>query len=317
MTFGLRLLVVGLASFGAASLIACAIVPWMARRAARATTPADLARRIQHTRLLPSWIGTASAVWASLAFVVFEPRQDEETTGVVLVALAAAALVLGSLAGLRVWRSLRATRALGGTLMRGARPVSLPGLDVPAFAVSCDFPIVAVVGVLRPRLIVAESVLAACDRDHMRAIVAHERGHLRRRDNLVRLLLTSTPDALSWSSLSRRLIDAWHEAAEDAADDDSAAAGSEGRLLLAEALIRVARLAPAGARPLALPASALFRGENVERRVRRLLDAPRVATAPVRTLGGRAMTGAAVAGLGVLTLHFRHQLVERAVTLLP
>jgi hypothetical protein len=29
------------------------------------------------------------------------------------------------------------------------------------------------------------------------------------------------------------------------------------------------------------------------------------------------MTGAAVAGLGVLTLHFIHQLVELAVTLLP
>ena len=65
-----------------------------------------------------------------------------------------------------------------------AEPIDLPGATIPAFRVATAFPIVAVVGVVRPTLVVARSVLEACTADELAAIVAHEQAHVAQRDNL-------------------------------------------------------------------------------------------------------------------------------------
>ena len=62
----------------------------------------------------------------------------------------------------------------------------------------------------------------------------------------------------------------WHEAAEEAADDYAARASAPSALDLARALVKVARMAPAGPPRLALFSSATG-GDDIERRVRRLL----------------------------------------------
>src|SRR5262249_45354693 len=145
---------------------------------------------------------------------------------------------------------------------------------VPAFVVNIGFPIVAVVGLFRPRLIVSRVVLDACGEAEMQAILAHEAWHLVRRDNIRRVLLSAAPDVLSWLPRAVRFSEEWQRASEEAADDAAARLGPAGRVHLAEALVRVARLAPASGHVLScpLPASALYRGESIERRVRRVLD---------------------------------------------
>ena len=86
-------------------------------------------------------------------------------------------------------------------------------------------------------------------------------------------------------------------------------------MLLAQALIKVARIAPASTLG-DLPASALYRGENIERRVRRLL-APRPAPPARLPLAWRLVTLASLFTGSVLTLHALHELVEAAVANLP
>ena len=316
MTFELRFLVVALAAFTVANLTACIWAIHRARRPVRCADSAVRAATLRRLRLLPFVFSTGAMIWASLAFLLFERRHDEDV-GAVLVALAAAAFVLlcGTLVRLAViaHRSRRARRAW----MAGAMPLALPGIDVPAFAVTSRFPVVAIVGVFRPTLIIARSVLATCSPEQILAIIAHERGHVRRQDNLVRLLLAVVPDILGWLPLSRRLLDAWHEAAEDAADDCAAALGRRGRVVLAEALLRVARLVPPGSKPLVLPASALYRGESIERRVRRLLAPPAESATPARARRYRALIASMLVTACLLTLDRVHDILEMAVTLLP
>ncbi|MFI5178277.1 MAG: M56 family metallopeptidase [Vicinamibacterales bacterium] len=315
MSFDLRVLVVAFSSFALGSLAASACVPWLWRRL-RTGLPAARANALLRVRILPLVFAAASLSLAILSFLAFEPRRPDERMGVVLLALAAtgAALLLAGLARF-VWLFVSTTR-LERAWMAGATPVSLDGLDLPAFSVASSFPIVAVVGLKRPRLIVARSVLASCTADELRAIVAHECGHVARRDNLARAVMALSPDLLAWLPLSARLAHAWHDAAEEAADDHAGVLGDRGRLLLAEALIRVARLAPAGAGRVVVPASALYRGENLDRRVRRLLE-PAAAAPSASSIWWRAGVVTALIASAALALHAVHELLEAAVTFLP
>jgi beta-lactamase regulating signal transducer with metallopeptidase domain len=211
---------------------------------------------------------------------------------------------------------LHTRRAVRGW-MAAAAPISLPRSPLPAFVVDTEFPLVAVVGIVKPRLILARSVIERCSPEELDAILAHERAHLLRHDNARRALLQSLPDPLAWLPVSRRIDRAWHDATEEAADDAAAGTSESMRVHLASALVRVARMAPAGPRLLDLPASALFRGEPLERRIRRLLDRRR-SPSPDRRRAPWWLAACAVVGLAaVADLNLVHHLTELAITFLP
>jgi beta-lactamase regulating signal transducer with metallopeptidase domain len=315
MGFDLRVLVVALSSFATGSLAGSAVIPFLWARVGGGT-PSARARALLRVRALPFALATGSLALAVLSFLEFEPRRPDERMGLVLVALGITGVVFLIAAAIRLARLLLLTSRLERAWMVDAESVVLESVEVPAYAVSSSFPIVALVGVVRPRLLVARSVLAACSPEQLRAIVAHERGHLLRRDNLSRAILAVSPDLLAWMPMATRLAAAWHDAAEEAADDHAAVLGDRGRLTLAEALLRVARLAPPGSPPIIVPASALYRGENLDRRVRRLLG-PQTAVPPPASIWWRAAGTASVVATGALALHAIHELLEAAVTFLP
>jgi beta-lactamase regulating signal transducer with metallopeptidase domain len=315
MGFDLRVFVVAFSSFAMGSLAGSVFVPWLWQRV-RGGTPAARATALLRIRALPFALATGSLVLAVLSFLVFEPRRQDEHMGVVLLSMAALGILLFSAATFRLARLLFVTGRLERAWMADAGVVALDGLNIPTYAITSSFPIVALVGFFRPRMLVARSVLAACPEPELRAIIAHELGHLIRRDNLVRAVLALSPDVLAWLPLSHRLALAWHDAAEEAADDHAATLGEDGRLHLAEALLRVARLVPPGSSPVMVPASALYRGENLDQRVRRLLGPPAVAAAPLSPAWRAAATTAIVAS-AALALHAIHELLEAAVTFLP
>ena len=87
--------------------------------------------------------------------------------------------------------------------------------------------------------------------------------------------------------------------------------------ILAAALLRVARMVPAGQPRVHLPASALYRGEDLERRVRRLIDSPTPSPVAGLSRRRRLMIGVFLLTLGALLLHGMHEVVEAAVTYLP
>ncbi len=315
MAFALRVLIVALSSFALGSLLGSACVPWLWRQV-EGGLPGTRAGTLLKIRALPFAFGTASLVLAVMSFLLFEPRRSDERMGIVLFSLAVVGLTFLMAAVWRLARLLILTARLERGWMRDAEPVRLEGLDVPAFAVSSSFPIVALIGLVRPRMIVARSVLASCSRAELRAIVAHERGHLLRRDNVARAVLALSPDLLAWLPIATTLADAWHDAAEEAADDHASELGADGRLTLAEALIHVARLVPSGAAAVVVPASALYRGENLDRRIRRLLGPQATATPPASLWTRTALTTTIVA-VSALALHGIHELLEAAVTFLP
>lgn len=317
MSFALRFAIIALTAFTAANLAASVISPWLARRR-RSADPIARADALRQARFLPILMACGATAWTSLSFVIFEPRSADETMGVVLMLFAGLAILLIVHSVVRtIWLVARSHAAIRPLLAAGT-PIALDGIKAPALAIEAPFPIVAVVGLRRPQLIIARSVLAACTPDELRAILAHEAGHIRRRDNLTRLLMAVTPDFLSWiPAVNRMIAAAWHEAAEEAADDCADALGPRGRLHLAEALLRVARLAPSGTTPIVLPTSALYRGEDLGRRVRRLLVPPTHDGRKVHTAARRLITVAAALTACVLALHGIHELVEVAVAFFP
>lgn len=312
MTFDARLVVVGLATFTAMSLAATPLVP-LALRRARGLAPDGRAGALLFARLLPVSVGALAALLATAAYLRFEPR-DEEPTGLLIQALAAMALLLvsGSLVrwAAMAWR----TRRTVAQWMRSARPLTLEGVGIPASVIDSAFPVVAVVGAFRPRLIVARSVLDACPAPELDAVLAHERHHVARRDNLRRAVLAAVPDLLSWFPLSTRIADGWREASEDAADDAAERTGAAGRLGLASALVRVARLAPPDAAVPAGPVSMLLAADCLERRVRRLLAPAAAAPTTRRLFGPVLLAGAACAPFGLGAVQ---RVIEIAVTHLP
>ena len=147
--------------------------------------------------------------------------------------------------------------------MRASRPLALAGAAMPVFAVDADAPVMALVGVLRPRLLITRPVLDALTDEELAAGVAHELGHWRARDNLKRLAMRAAPDMWFATGVARWLERRWAAASEYAAD--RSAGGSEReRCALASALVKVARLTPPLV-PIDGPISALVDGGDIRR----------------------------------------------------
>ncbi|MBC7931029.1 MAG: M48 family metalloprotease [Rubrivivax sp.] len=232
------------------------------------------ARLLFTLRVLPSALA-AAFVFALVipAYILHEPPHTDEVVGTKLLIFAAvsAAGVLFALS--RIAGTWQATRKLAREWMHHAEPVAIEGVRLPAYSMRHRFPVIAVVGVLRPRLFIATQVFDSLTADELAAALAHERGHVEARDNLKRALLRAGQDALLFPPLGRTLMRAWHCASEEAADELAACKSSAAALNLAAAIVKISRMIPAGARPT-LPAGAHLLGDDedgLSRRVRILL----------------------------------------------
>jgi hypothetical protein len=317
VTFDGRLSVVALSTFALAASVGSVVAVQAARRRRDDKSAAGYAHTIFRLRMLPATVGLAAMVQGALSFLVFEPRREQEAVGVLLTILAATGIALYGVALARWIRVTLATNRVIRGWMRTATPLEIIGMSAPAYAIDATFPVVAVVGIFRRRIVVARQVLAACSPAELAAIWAHERWHLTHHDNVRRALMACLPDPLSMTDAGERLAARWHDANELAADDSAGEIGPTGRCDLAAALLNVARLVPAGASATLLPASALYRGEDLGRRVRRLVGS----TAPsprarASRLHRMAIAFALLVAAG-LALHGMHAVVEAAVTYLP
>ncbi|MDX6271686.1 MAG: hypothetical protein QOD28_2909 [Acidobacteriota bacterium] len=257
-----------------------ALAPALARRSAAAQ-----AQVLLYLRLLPF----ACALIFVCGFLVpaylhYEPHSTAEVVSLKLALFAACCFAGLALAVARGLRSYVATRRLVADWLRHAEPVSLAGVSVPVYRLQHRFPVIAVVGVMRPRLFIATHLFDELNASELRAAVLHEHGHLAAHDNLKRAALRACRDVLMLVPAGRTLDHAWGEQSEAAADEHAAQAGGAALALdLASALVKIARLVPANASPH-LPAGAFLVGEQgdgiIAWRVRRLA---RMATAAATT----------------------------------
>ena len=185
------------------SLLALVIgLVWRARHARSLADPARNATRLVVLRIAPSTLGLMLSAGVVIpVFVALEPIRDYEPVGPLPIGLAAIGLMV-------VVRQRRASRLSAAFVTRRIRRQWLQSSDTRSTSVrrracrrtvtsTSPSPMVALVGVLAPRLIAAaRAVIDACSAEELAAIVAHERGHLHARDNLKRWLLPPcAPDA--------------------------------------------------------------------------------------------------------------------------
>lgn len=254
------------------------------------------------------------------SYLRYEPREGVEgfdvtltLTAVAGAAILAAAVVRGLAAWLSARRRVRAW-------MQHAQPITVGGTSLPAFAIDVEQPMIALVGVLRPALLVTRGLIEVLTPAELEAAVAHERGHQRAFDNLKRLLMRASPDVLTCFPAARVIERRWAAAAEHAADRIGGPDAAAARCALASALVKVARLTPATIAH-AEPISTLISGGEIASRVQTLLSddagsAPRARAWMIRT----ALTaGVGVAGaLGYASvLRAVHDITEVLVHSLP
>jgi hypothetical protein len=206
------------------------------------------------------------------AFLLHEPFYTTERPGAVIVGFALLAIAAWSGACVRLIRALCASWRFERAWLRPAAVHSAAGAPLPFHVIDTSSPLVGLVGVLRPRLVISSDIVSLCSEPELAAISAHEAAHLTARDNLKRLCLDACPDGLRWTPMHDWLVKPWAAAAEDEADDCATGSKPRGRLLLAGLLVRLARLAPD--RALAPQTTSPFVADDVERRVRRLVDEP-------------------------------------------
>ena len=129
----------------------------------------------------------------------------------------------------------------------------------------------ALVGIVRSRLLVTRGLIDALTPEELAASIAHEVGHHRAWDNLKRLAMRGAPDLLGWTPAARAIERRWASASEHAADRQACGRRSRRAAALASALVKVARLMPPMT-PVNEPISTLIDGGEIASRVQRLLD---------------------------------------------
>ena len=141
--------------------------------------------------------------------------------------------------------------------------------------------VMAVAGVVHPKLVVSQTVLDALSDDQREAAFRHEAAHRTSWDNLKRLLLILCPDVFPFAGGLGRLEHAWATFTEWAADDEAVDGSQDRALSLASALVRVAKLGVNPA-PGYVLSSLLDDDRDLETRVDRLLREPAYAEKPLQ-----------------------------------
>lgn len=306
------LLLIALASFFvAASLSALAIhLAWPRIKVAAARlNPRIRARALLVLRALPAFWGIIAAGVFGRTFLAFEPEKTSEYPGLLLAIGAFGALWLSFHVGARGARALVRTLTLT-RLMRAC------GQD-EICVVDSFYPVAAVAGLFRMRVVLSQRILQECEQDEIEAILAHEAAHVHRGDNLARAVMLSLPDLLTVLPTGRAIESAWSAAAEEASDDAAAGGAADKRAALASALVRVAGMATT-APPRWMPALAFFQGDDLDRRVRRLLE-PEPACGPSLCALEPLLIAAAVLAVAVCASQGAalHGFMEWAIRSLP
>jgi beta-lactamase regulating signal transducer with metallopeptidase domain len=237
-------------------------------------------------RVTPFVVAMASTLALAVpSFVLLEPRSVNEPMGAVPVALGLSGLAV-VLAG--IWKAASALLRASRTVARWsneARVIPISPTDsknpISVVRISAAAPPLTAAGILRSSVWLSRAAQFALTERELQSALRHEVVHVRRRDNLRKLVLR----LVAFPGMAE-LESAWREATEMVADDAAVSSAAEA-LDLAAAVIKLSRLAP-----LEVPAeltTALVHSpaESVNARVERLIawTEPRPAPAKGYSLG--------------------------------
>ncbi len=188
-------------------------------------------------RMLPLAISLAVTFTFTVpSFMLLEPHAIGEPVGAIPLVLGLCGLILvllgilnATAAGLAASKTI-ATWVGDGLLVKGES-------SVPVLRISRVVPALTAAGIFRPLVLMSDAVEAVLNASELRSALRHELAHVRRRDNLKKLLLRF----VVFPGMATLEV-AWSQATEIAADDAAVSTASEA-LDLAAALIKLSRLA--------------------------------------------------------------------------
>lgn len=212
-----------------------------------------------------------TVVLAVPSFLLLEPRAVTESMSGVPAALGICgiAVVLAAMwnAG---WALVKASRVIASwSREAGSGSLQSSSIDsassVSVLRLSAGAPPLTVAGVFQPSIWLSSAAEFVLSQRELQSALRHEIVHVRRRDNLRKLMLR----LVAFPGMTE-LENAWGEATEMAADDAAVSSASEA-LDLAAALIKLSRLTSLG--PQAELTTALVHrpAESVNARVERLI----------------------------------------------
>ena len=313
MIFLVRGLAVSLAFYLAlyTALSLLVVSGWeLARNGSRNFVAKRLADLLFALRVLPVIVASVfTLAFVIPSFLELEPRASVELIGKLPLALGSLGLLLlAAGAGNAIAGYLKTLRTVNEWLA-GATVVSSRA-SVPVFRTPSMAPVLTLAGIRSHKMLLSEAAAALLTPLELEAALQHEVAHVRRHDNLRKLLFR----LCAFPGMSR-LETAWGEAEEMLADD-TAVSSAQDAVELASALIKLSRLAPVA------PAAALTTSlgqpatTSVNNRVRRLMtwDEGRAASRP-RKVQGYFLGAFSVIGLTVITnygaiLRAMHALTE-------
>jgi Zn-dependent protease with chaperone function len=220
---------------------------------------------------------TITAAFTIPSFILLEPRSIEEPLGVVPLSLGFCVISLAAFGAVNaIAASIRSSRLIARWTSQ-AKSVNA-GASVPVLRIGSDAPALTAAGILRPRVLLSSSAELVLDQQELRTALRHEVAHVRRRDNLKKLLLL----LVAFPGM-QRLEATWAEATEMAADDAAVDNANEA-LDLAGALIKLSRMNCGGGErfPQLMTAFSYGAASLMNARVQRLLawSEDRLAYAP-------------------------------------
>jgi hypothetical protein len=188
-------------------------------------------------RVLP-WLagGLVTFLFTLPSFLLLEPRSTNEAVGTapaLLGLVCLAVLTWGIISAIRA--QMRASTAMHKWL-EGSTELGSESA-VPVFRTGRNSPTLTVAGLCAPKVLVSEETLAALNPSELRAAIKHEIAHVRRYDNLKKMMFRVSP----FPGMGK-IEHVWAEQSELAADDAAVASRSDA-LDLASALIKVSKLA--------------------------------------------------------------------------
>jgi len=300
VTFALRGFAVSLSIFvlvyGTLSLAVCGL--W--RRVwvlGRRYSPKSCADVLFALRLAPLVSATGvTLAFAVPSFLLLEPRAVNESMGgpSVLLGFCGMAILLAGM-----WNAVAALTRASRTVARWstqASEISLTPVDskksVSVFRSSAAAPPLITAGIRTPRVWLSRAAEFVLTERELQSALQHEIVHVRRRDNLRKLVLR----LVAFPGMAA-LENAWRDATEMTADDAAVSSASEA-LDLAAAVIKLSRLASLLPQPELTTALVHSPAESVNARVERLIawKEPRQIPASGHSLGYALCSAIAVVG---------------------
>ena len=323
LPYSIRLVCLCLASFFLLHAV-LGLATWLAAPAALRLAEKMPARRAARflffLRLIPAVLAAIVVLGVGVpSYMWLEPQATEESVGLACFVAAALGVAIWSISIARVVHAAIRTSRFAWQYKRMGREITREGAAIPASVLDVDVPVIALAGVLQPRVLISRSVLGVLSSAELDAALRHENAHRESWDNLKRFAILLAPGIFPLTGGLGALERAWARFSEWAADDEATRGDARLSLLLAAALVHVARLGAAPQPSLAL--TPLIAGDrDLATRVDRLLRGE--AQTPERGWQVGAMLGC-LAVLGSAGLAFAlewaailrtvHVLLERLV----